>query len=623
MKIKINSFMELDNVTLSTPAKISGKNGIGKTTIFRAFCFAMNMNDPQTDKTFDGRIYRQKNSKITESYKVSVELDFGSVILRREAAPKIRYNGDDYDITRSVTSKYYINDVPKNQSDYTEKLNELTANIKADYLCDYKSLRRLTIAESKQLFAEIFGLAEFNSEKLELAKVRVSKAKEEIIRKKAALEDAEANYSKLDRAPDCSDDILKEKSRLAILQNKRNEQQPTLTAAQIAKNKEIKDAIIEIENRIFEKPHKEFPIEPLHDLSHLRDAKRQAADEITNLHLNVFTFADDKKIALIEEQLKKVDELKDELNHPQAFEGTHCPTCGTKRSGLSHAEIENQLEILDENMLLSELGKLELAKKEAAAKFEEAKKERLNVLEAAFQNLEKRILDTEKENAEIADRNAEAAAHNFEIAEKNNAAKEADERKRKAVIAKLTNDYEKPKAFDFSEIDAEIENVKNTIEVLEVEQKKRTEYDAQKNLLEKMISENSLLISKLQKELFEAEKNLLDEKSRKVEFYETAERELNEILPEGVSVKLFKKNISNDDISDTFEISYNNSPYNSGAYEILNITRLIKSFQDKLNVNLPIFIDEFANVVNEDIINQLPENSVIILPKENQNLTIK
>ena len=89
MKIKINSFMELDNVSLSTPAKISGKNGIGKTTIFRAFCFAMGMNDPITDKTFDGRIYREKNSQITDTYKVSVELDFGNVILRREAQPKI------------------------------------------------------------------------------------------------------------------------------------------------------------------------------------------------------------------------------------------------------------------------------------------------------------------------------------------------------------------------------------------------------------------------------------------------------------------------------------------------------------------------------------------------------
>ena len=83
MKINIKKFMELTDVSFSTPAKIEAGHDVGKSTIFRAVLFAITGKDFD-GKEFDGRIY-PKNAKSVSDLAVEVEIEQNGVIFCKKA----------------------------------------------------------------------------------------------------------------------------------------------------------------------------------------------------------------------------------------------------------------------------------------------------------------------------------------------------------------------------------------------------------------------------------------------------------------------------------------------------------------------------------------------------------
>ena len=59
MKIQINKFKSLENLTLSIPCQITGGNGLGKSTILESISFALtgkNLDGKEFEQVYDNRV---------------------------------------------------------------------------------------------------------------------------------------------------------------------------------------------------------------------------------------------------------------------------------------------------------------------------------------------------------------------------------------------------------------------------------------------------------------------------------------------------------------------------------------------------------------------------------------
>ena len=84
----------------------------------------------------------------------------------------------------------------------------------------------------------------------------------------------------------------------------------------------------------------------------------------------------------------------------------------------------------------------------------------------------------------------------------------------------------------------------------------------------------------------------------------------NEMLPEGMKLSLFRPLITGDGYVSEFAITYDSKRYKNTALEIWGDYQLTRVLQKGFGVNLPIFIDDVANIVDDKL---LPKGEDVIL----------
>jgi hypothetical protein len=92
-------------------------------------------------------------------------------------------------------------------------------------------------------------------------------------------------------------------------------------------------------------------------------------------------------------------------------------------------------------------------------------------------------------------------------------------------------------------------------------------------------------------------------------------------MPENVRVSLFKKNISNDEYTECFEIEFNGSIYAGNGRTIAFYIFLCSWFQSKYGVTLPIFIDE-AIILHKSLYSDVKNTVVLMRNDELKTLKI-
>ena len=102
-------------------------------------------------------------------------------------------------------------------------------------------------------------------------------------------------------------------------------------------------------------------------------------------------------------------------------------------------------------------------------------------------------------------------------------------------------------------------------------------------------------------------------KAERLQYYHTLEERINEILPDDITVALFRQNISNDDFTECCELSFRGSTAMSGAESLVFRATLSQALQRAAGVELPIIIDEAANVVNADLLAELTATGCTLL----------
>lgn len=204
------------------------------------------------------------------------------------------------------------------------------------------------------------------------------------------------------------------------------------------------------------------------------------------------------------------------------------------------------------------------------------------------------------------------------------------EAKKAAKIAELESRLITPKFVDHTEIEKEIEkqnvNLKSFVATLELLEDAQNKHLNLKSIIaerEKNSEKQKEIIDLLQKDLFRNKELEVYYNERVTEFYQNIERVLNATIPAIFHVEMFEKNITTGEYRDSFRMTFNGTEHQSNANEIFMKVVFLKWMQTRLHIDLPIFVDEFANVVNEDLRFKIMDmGCCVISPKENQNLTI-
>ena len=86
------------------------------------------------------------------------------------------------------------------------------------------------------------------------------------------------------------------------------------------------------------------------------------------------------------------------------------------------------------------------------------------------------------------------------------------------------------------------------------------------------------------------------------DFRNAVQTKANEMLPDGMTIKLFRPLISGDGYETTFELTYANKKYKNTALQIWGNFELTKVLQKSFGVSLPIFVDDMANITDDEFL---------------------
>jgi hypothetical protein len=166
-------------------------------------------------------------------------------------------------------------------------------------------------------------------------------------------------------------------------------------------------------------------------------------------------------------------------------------------------------------------------------------------------------------------------------------------------------------AFDYSEIDFKIREIelKAREQQLNIDayNKASGSFEYAKERI-KVLSDD---LQKMKESLYASERELIKIEKAENDYYNDFENLINAEMPENVKVSLFKKNLSNDDFTEVFEIEFNGSIYAGNGKTIAFYIWLCSWFQAKFEKSLPIFIDE-AIILNEKLYSDV-KNTVILM----------
>jgi hypothetical protein len=118
-------------------------------------------------------------------------------------------------------------------------------------------------------------------------------------------------------------------------------------------------------------------------------------------------------------------------------------------------------------------------------------------------------------------------------------------------------------------------------------------------------------LKQLKEALFAFERELIKIEKAENDYYNDFENLINNEMPENIKVSLFKKNLSNDDYSECFEIEFNGSIYAGNGRAVSFYIWLCSWFQSKFSKDLPIFIDE-AIILNKKLYSDV-KNTVVLM----------
>lgn len=625
MKIKIAKFMELSNVNFKTPAKIEAAHDGGKSTIFRAVLFAITGKDID-GKEFDGKIY-PKNSTMLSDLNVEVEIEQSGVVFNKKAtgSEKRQKGSDETELQRSVTSVYSIDYRVVGKAEYDAKILEVFGNF--HLFCNPDYFRNLKKEDKRAIFSSLVKIDKngyFNG---------LSDKKTVTGKIKAQKDEISSTDSKIEELSKVHEpekiEVVNYEIQLAELRKQRENAEPKFTLKQIEENGQINFDIFTLENSVFIPeplisllPEVEKPV--LIDGNALKkELEKVQLSEPDTVFIDTQIERMKAKISQIKSLSFQIENYDENVKQAKC---TLCQVCTAQDCQFKKIEVTPLEELKNElsnYMTLQEaensLKNLESSKINYLREFEANKSEMIqsliDAITKATESNEKLRTEYQLKSKEIEEINAGINSKNGKITLKNLRAAALFDSEKAQKIADLKKQLHVLPAFDYSEIDEKI-NVLISLNAaqqfnIDAYNKSIGSFEYAKQRIETLLYD----LQKMKEALYASERELIKIEKAENDYYNDFENLINAEMPENIKVSLFKKNLSNDDRSDVFEIEFNGSIYAGNGKTIAFYIWLCSWFQSKFGKDLPIFIDE-AIILNEALYSDV-KNTVVLMRNDN------
>lgn len=624
-KLTISNFKGINHIALhpSDYYVISGRNGVGKTTIADAYFWLFTGKD---SKLVDNPIIIPIGATECQPT-VEVELDIDGKIVTVKKMQKYK----NKDGKESSSNQYFVNEVPMPEKDFKAKLQELGIDTDKFLVLSHPDFLLRDMSKKNRDYIRndlLFPMAEAKSDK-EIADIKKLKELSELLvnyklneieaMQKATLKKITDEIGKDNIVANSRiDELMRSKSGADI---KTIEKEINAISDKIAANIEaqqktktekerIEADILNltferngISTKLLKKYHENVSDlkDEIADLKEqIRQTDRKADDLLTQTRVKAETI--DNSCDRIKHLQERIERLNFEVLDEQA---TICPTCGRTYGNGQINAIKEQFEKKKQADIKSckdEIAELEAAVKNTEAEMEKLEKE-YKKLHGKALKLDKDITPLQEELDGLVEPNVEDSKDYKEIVAK---IKSLEAQKNELSIANLENvesglrnqlsqfKYELAKADKDKEIDERIAEIRNEIKQAEVNRA-----NAEKTLY--------------QIEMLNKAKNEMLEKSVNNHF-------------ELVNWKLFKtlKNGNYEDacipIIDGFELG---ASANKGR-EVLAKLDIIKGLQKFYGCNYPVILDN-AECLSQDTEARIKIDNQLIMFKvsEDKELVFK
>lgn len=658
MELRIEKFAELQNRTLTTPCAVIGKNGAGKTTMMNAYLWCLTGKGKDGSEMADA-VYSTKD-KLADKY-AAVEVKLCDMTFRRVCQPKFhRASGEtDKSLKSLCTTTYYVNGVEVKMTDYDREVAKICKGKPFQLFSDINYFSSLKKDQQLAIFMEMLGInrEDYFGEMRSSAEIssEIREVKKTIKDRTTWLEGEKQNLQKIAIPTDYSAQIDEIKAEIEDLQSQR----PRLTKEQIEENNAINQEISKLDIEIkqgfilshrakdaYDEAKKAYfgKLDERNELVRRRMAEEEMLkhnkENLAGLEENCefdenkgefatimsrvdYLSAEKKKNAKI---VEKYDEM---IKEARCTICAHCEDifCENKVTNLKEksqyiAEIEqisNEIaDLKSKSYQLKEDWEIEMNEKISFMKGEIEKNK------ANLTDFDKKIGEIDKQMAEMVESSAELEeAMKNEVAEDNQKKAEFD-KKISQNQAKISELKAKMHIAVASATDNKIWSLKVKLSELEKKQNATIETNGHRKGLADSISRCEKVLSDLTVQLADLERELMRYERADEKYRQDIMDKANQVLPEGMSVTLFRPLITGTGYENVFELTYDAKKYKNTALLMVGNLELTDVFQRGFGVDLPIFVDDIANIVNDDLIKRIVEkhNIVMLLAGKNMNLEV-
>lgn len=636
MEIRIKKFMELQDVDFSTPCEISGANGQGKTTLLRAILYVMSGKDLD-GSTFSENVYPFNPTNASDCFADVTVINDNRTFRKETAAKEIRTAGEtESKIVKSINTKYYVDGQIVDKSSFESEVEKYTALKSFQLFTNPAHFAGLKTDDKRTVFADFFGFKVFVSD------VDVNTLRQAIknTKQKETELTAQIKGLKETQKPEQVEDLREGlNAEISKLETEIRENSFSLQPAEIEQNNKVKQEIETLklqEYPIFKPAEKVQLLEfkKINDVSELLQ-KLEAVSQ-SEFDSTVFKL----KIEALEKERDNFHSLQNQINNYSENSSNAkcsiCPVCELencpqKKSDLRSIEdLQFEFSLLQEKDFDAEIQILKSNLEVKKHEFEQGKK-------FEIERLEKEIAKIQSENSEIEKQNIEIGIKNKAIEQQNTEILEQDAKNATDYVVNRSK-FETEKAERIKQLEASLivpKQSDNSAKYQKIAELKTrvAENQAQLDNYNKALGfyENSIQkaeqlgieLSGLRIELAKKEREEILYKDAELLYYTKLQAQINDILPFGFSLKLFEKNKSNDNITLTFDLLFNENLYFSNGQKTVAFAQLCKLFQSKAGVDFPIFIDESAILDEKNMQLILSLQNIILIRKSDENLTIK
>ena len=614
--------------------EITGANEAGKSTVKKAIFWIFNCRDENGKEISGIRPHDENGNDINDlevSAELTVDVDGTVKILKKVSRQNLNKKGE---FTGNVID-YYINDIPKKASDYSEYISSFAEEY-VPYCMNAMTLLLKSSVDQRSVLSNAFGkhsdtdICDMYQEFEELKPLFEDGNIEELKKRcntqlngtrgksgtkglKSLLDEIPSRIDEANRGrlPIDTEKLESEKKSLEVLLNENLEKQTDLGKI-LSEADKISDGILELQfsqNELKRSANEEnikkrIAIES--EISALKDDKRgieksvsALEKEISDLELEATTYKN--KISLLRGKYKEEYSRKFDEN------STVCPYCGQEYPEDRKQQLRYEFDIhkKDELEKITEDGNTAKSSFENAVKQSEELKNSIPVLRDKSNVFTLGIQEKETELSTIPEFVDVSNTDEYINLQK------SIEEKKEAL----------DRYSDISEVKRNLKVEESSIRQRIAECNSQLARTTENKRIDSRVTELEMERRNIAQKIADVERQLYLLKQFSLRKNELLQNEVNEYL-DFCSVKMFRPLI-NGDIEECCEFTYRGEMYsrnlNHGC-RILTEIDICRAFQKRCNYNFPIIIDDAESVDGWRIPNI--ENQVLILRRSDSDLKV-